>query len=183
MAIGLALVAQVVAFDWNLLRPRLEQYLAEKSHRSVRIGDLQVSLSASLDPTLRLRRVRIDNAAWADARPFIDAGELRATFLLSSLIDRRPVISRLVLIDADVDFERRADGLRNWRLIRPEDRGPTRVRLMSIEAIRSKIRFAHRGLEPTCRRPPLPSKVPRRLSRRGYCSKAPTVRRRSLARS
>ena len=147
MAIGLALVAQVVAFDWNLLRPRLEQYLAEKSHRSVRIGDLQVSLSASLDPTLRLRRVRIDNAAWADARPFIDAGELRATFLLSSLIDRRPVISRLVLIDADVDFERRADGLRNWRLIRPEDRGPTRVRLMSIEAIRSKIRFAHRGLE------------------------------------
>ncbi len=37
--------------------------------------------------------------------------------------------------------------MRNWRLIHPEDRGPTRVRLMSIEAIRSKIRFAHRGLE------------------------------------
>ena len=113
----------------------------------MRIGDLHVSLSASLDPTLRLRRVQIDNAAWAHSRPFIDAGELQATFLLSSLIDRRPVISRLVLIDADVDLERQADGLRNWRLIRPDDRGPTRVRLMSIEAIRSKIRFAHRGLD------------------------------------
>ncbi|MEO6743066.1 MAG: AsmA family protein, partial [Caldimonas sp.] len=146
-AIGVALVALALVFDWNWFRPRLEQYLAEKSHRSVRIGDLHVSLSAALDPTLRLRRVRIDNAAWADARPLIDAGELQATFLLSSLIDRRPVISRLVLIDADVDLERQADGLRNWRLIHPEDRGPTRVRLMSIEAIRSKIRFAHRGLE------------------------------------
>ena len=145
--IGVALVALLWAFDWNWFRPRLEHYLAEKSQRSVRIGDLHLSLSAAFDPTLRLRGVRIENAPWADARPFIDAGELRATFLLSSLIDKRPVISRLVVIDADIDLERQVDGLRNWRLIHPDDRGPTRVRLMSIEAIRSKIRFAHRALE------------------------------------
>jgi hypothetical protein len=133
-AIGVALVVLAVAFDWNWFRPRLEHFLAERSQRSVRIGDLRVSLSPSLDPTLRLRDVRIANAAWADDRPFIDAGELRATFLLSSLFDKRPVISHLVVIDADIDFERQADGLRNWRLFRPDDRGPTRIRLRSIEA-------------------------------------------------
>ena len=145
-ALGLALAALVIAFDWNWVRPSLERYLAEKSQRSVRIGDFHVSFSRSLDPTLRFRTVRIDNAPWADPRPFIDAGELRATFPLSSLIHRRPAISHLVVIDAEIDLERQADGLRNWRLIRPDDRGPMRVRLMSIEAVRSRIRFAHRGL-------------------------------------
>ena len=92
-ALGLVLTALVVAFDCNWVRPNLERYLAEKSLRSVRIGDFHVSLSSSLDPTLRFRSVRIDNAKWADPRPFIDAGELRMTFLLSSLLERRPVIS------------------------------------------------------------------------------------------
>ena len=62
---GIALVALALAFDWNWFRPRLEQYLAAKSQRSVCIGDLHVSLSAALDPTAT-PRVRIDNAAWAD---------------------------------------------------------------------------------------------------------------------
>ena len=147
MAIGVALVALAVAFDWNWFRPRLEQYLAEKSQRSVRIGDLHVSLSPSLDPTLRMRGVQIANAASAGSAGHSSMpGKLRATFLLSSLIDKRPVISHLVVIDADIDLERQADGLRNWRLVHPDDRGPTRIRLMSIEAVRSRIRFAHRGL-------------------------------------
>src|SRR5690242_19307431 len=57
--LGLALAALVIAFDWNWMRPNLERYLAEKSQRSVRIGDFHVSLSSSLDPTLRFRAVRI----------------------------------------------------------------------------------------------------------------------------
>jgi uncharacterized protein involved in outer membrane biogenesis len=56
------------------------------------------------------------------------------------------VIRHLRLVDADVDLERQADGLRNWRLTRPDDRGPGVIRVMALEAVRSRIRFVHRGL-------------------------------------
>ena len=68
------------------------------------------------------------------------AGEASFTFSLTSLWDRRPVISRLVLIDANVQLERREDGLRNWRLTNPEDRGPGRVKVLSLEPHRTTIR-------------------------------------------
>ena len=39
-------------------------------------------------------------------------------------------------------MERQADGLRNWRLRNPEDRGPGRVKVLRLEPHRSKIRYA-----------------------------------------
>lgn len=143
---GVAVVFLALAFDWNWFRPALEQYLADKSHRSVRIDDFRVGFSWSLDPTFRLRGVRIENAAWADPRPFIVARELTATCTLASLFRKRPVITRLELVDADIDLERQADGLRNWRLTRPDDRGPGIVRVLALEPTRSRIRFVHRGI-------------------------------------
>jgi uncharacterized protein involved in outer membrane biogenesis len=46
-----------------------------------------------------------------------------------------------------VDLERQADGLRNWRLIHPEDRGPMRTKVLSVDAQRSELRFVHGGLD------------------------------------
>src|SRR6476619_2700741 len=75
----LALAIVIAAFDWNWFRPQVERYFSEKSHRSVRIADFRVSWSAAFDPTFHLRGVEIQNAPWADARPFIVAAELHAT--------------------------------------------------------------------------------------------------------
>ena len=147
--LGLVVVLAVIAalFDWNWLRHPLERYLNEQSHREIRIGDLHVDLGFSLEPTVRVRDVYIENAPWADKRPFISAREVSATFSLKSVWQKRPVISRLVLIDADLDMERQADGLRNWRLLNPEDRAPGKVKVQSLEPHRSRIRFARGDID------------------------------------
>lgn len=147
--LGLLVVLAIVAalFDWNWFRYPLERYLIHRSHREIRIGDLQVDLGFSLEPTVRVRDVYVENAPWADQRPAAIAGEASFTFSLKSVWELRPVISRLVLSDADVDLERQADGLRNWRLRRPENRGPGRIKVLSLEAHRTKIRFIRRDTD------------------------------------
>lgn len=141
LAIGVAL------FDWNWFRHPLERYLIHRSHRAIRIGDLHVDLGFSLEPTVRVRDVYIENAPWANKRPVAVAGEASFTFSLKSVWEGRAVISRLVLIDADVDLERQVDGLRNWRLLNPEDRGPGRVKVLRMEPHRTKIRIIRRDID------------------------------------
>jgi uncharacterized protein involved in outer membrane biogenesis len=158
IAVGLLLAIGigVALFDWNWLRGPLVNYLHGKSGREVRIGDLHVTLAWTLEPTVRLRGVYIENAAWASRQPMAAAGEVAFTFSLDSLRERRPIVSRLVLIDADVDMERRADGLRNWRLNEPDYRGPGRVQVRTLEAQRSKVRFINgeAGLDMTTQAAP-----------------------------
>lgn len=149
IALGVAgaLVIAAALFDWNWLRGPLERHLTEKSGREVRIDHLEVNLGLALQPTVRLRGLHIENAPWAAQQPMIAAQEAVFTFALRSLWERRPVILRLVLRDARVDIERHADGRRNWRLLDPEDRGPGRVRVQTLEAYNSHVRFMHGGIE------------------------------------
>lgn len=137
-------LAVVVLFDWNWLRPPLVAYIESESGRDVRIDDLDVELAFSLEPTIRLTGVYIENAPWAGERPFATAGEASFTVSLKSVWEGRPVISRLVLVDAEVDMQRRADGVRNWRLKKPDDPSPGRITVQTLEAHRTTIRFANR---------------------------------------
>ena len=145
LLVGLAILAAL--FDWNWFRHPLERYLIDRSHREIRIGDLHVDIGLSLEPTVRVRDLYIENAPWADKRPFIVASEAFFTVSLKSVWERRPVISRLVLIDAEVDVERQADGLRNWRLRNPDDRSPARFRVLRLEPHRTTIRFVRRDID------------------------------------
>jgi len=148
LGVGFALAFTLALFDWNWLRPSLERHLSEKSQRAVRIGDLAVELGLSFEPTVRLRGVYIENAPWADTkRPLALAGEASFTLALKTLWDEQLVVSRIVLKDAEVDLERLADGLRNWRLREPDYRGPGRFKVLAIETHRTRIRFVHRGIE------------------------------------
>jgi len=145
---GLAVALTLALFNWNWLRPSLERHLSEKSQRQVKIGELQVELGFSFEPTVRLRRLYIENAPWADTkRPLVVAGEASFTLALKTLWDEQRVVSRIVLKDAEVDLERLPDGLRNWRLREPDNRGPGRYKVLAVETHRSSIRFAHRGID------------------------------------
>lgn len=147
LAIAAALVALLVFWDWNWFRPSLVTYLAGRSGRSVQIDDLSIGMDGALQPVVRLRGVRIENAAWADTkRPMAVAGAAEFTFSWRSLAERRPVVAKLALVDADIDLQRRADGLRNWRLRRPDDRGPGRMRMLTMQPERTRIRFSHQSL-------------------------------------
>ena len=143
LATVLIAVAQTALFDWNWLRRPLINHLMERSGREVRIEDLHVTIGFA--PIIRLRGVYIQNAPWAGKRPFAIAREASFTVSLKSLWERRPVVLKLMLLDADVDMQRQADGLRNWRLRHPDDRSPGRVTIRTLEAHRTTIRFANRA--------------------------------------
>ncbi|MET0335369.1 MAG: AsmA family protein [Rhizobacter sp.] len=141
----LALLSLLVA-DWNWARPMVVQYLRHTSQRDVRVDDLQIRLDADWRPVVRLRGVHVANASWAGTKPFAVAEEVRMTFAWASLLSRPRVVTELALVGADVDMQRQADGLRNWRLTRPDDRGPARMRIQRLRAERSVLRFTHRGV-------------------------------------
>jgi uncharacterized protein involved in outer membrane biogenesis len=142
-----ALVLLLVLFDWNWLRHPLERYLSERAGRTVTMDDLQVTFSPRLEPTVWLRGVYVENAQWADKRPMAVAKTAAFTFSLASVIEGRPVVSHLLLTDADVDLERQADGLTNWRLTHPDDRSAGKIKILALETLRSKLRYRDRYLD------------------------------------
>jgi uncharacterized protein involved in outer membrane biogenesis len=146
LVVVLLLALGLWLFDWNLLRGPLQDYIAGKSGRDVKIERLSVGLDAQFEPTITLRGLTIANAPWSNnKRPFIVAGEVAFTFSWQSVVERRAVISVLKLVDAQVDLQRRADGQRNWRVTKPEDRGPARVRVRALDATRSTLHLWHEG--------------------------------------
>ena len=134
---GLAVVAALVVLALLLqpwwLAPLMSHRLSASAQRQVHFDSMWVTLTGALQPAVHFRGVRIDNAPWADrSRPFAALESATAEFTWRSVRERRPVIALLVLRGGEIDFERRADGLRNWRLRRPDDRGPGRFKVLSI---------------------------------------------------
>ena len=158
LAAVLALGLLAAAFDATWFRPLIQHHVQQRSGRQVDFETLRLGLDASLQPTVRLTQLQVQNAAWAASRPLVRAAELGFTLSWESLWADTIVLTRLTLVDAELDLERQADGLRNWRLTRPNDRGPGRVRVLALDAQRTQARVVHRGmaLEITLRRTPLP---------------------------
>jgi AsmA family protein len=136
-----------VLFDWNWLRPSLEHYLKQRTGRTVTADDLQVSFGARFAPTIRLGNVYVENTSWAGPRPMAVARVASFTFSLSSLLEQRPVVSHVLLVDADVDLERQPDGLTNWRLAHPDDRSAGKVKILALETRNSRLRYSDRLLD------------------------------------
>ena len=142
-----ALVLVALVFDSNWLCHPLEQYLTKKSGRLVTIRHLNAHLGLDFDVHVTVSGVHIDNTPWADARPMADIGSMSFSISPRSAWESLTVISRIVLVDADIDMEMQADGLRNWRLTRPDDRSPAKVKVLILEPHRSRIRYLNRGLD------------------------------------
>ncbi len=124
------------------------RYLSATSGRAVHVDSIRVGLSAALEPVVHMTGVEIENVAWADSKaPFARVREAVAVVSWRSVTERRPVLALLVLREGEVDLERQADGLRNWRLRDPENRGPGRYKVLSLRAERSRLRVLHRGIE------------------------------------
>ena len=130
------------------LAPLMSHRLSASAQRQVHFDSMWVTLTGALEPAVHFRGIRIENAPWADrSRPFADLEAATAVFSWRSVREQRPVIELLVLRGGEIDFERRADGLRNWRLRRPDDRGPGRFKVLSIRGENASARFLHEGLE------------------------------------
>jgi len=148
LAIVVALVVLALLLQPWWLAPLVSHRLSASAQRQVQLDSMWVTLTGALEPAVHFRGVRIENAPWADrSRPFADLEAATAVFSWRSVREQRPVIEVLVLRGGEIDFERRADGLRNWRLRRPDDRGPGRFKVLSIRGENASARFLHEGLE------------------------------------
>lgn len=152
-AVRIAIVAAIAfsvllwVFNWTWLRPLIRYTVAERSGRSIDFDEMHIGLDRFLDPTVQLRGLLIQNATWAASRPLVRAGMVSFTFSSRTLFADQIVIKRLVLLDAEVDLERQADGLRNWRLIHPDDRGPPGIKVLAVDAMRSEVRVVDPGID------------------------------------
>jgi uncharacterized protein involved in outer membrane biogenesis len=159
LAIGALLLATVLLQPF-WLAPLVGRQLSHSSGRPVHFDRMWIGLSSSLQPVVQWRGVRIDNAPWADSPgPFAALASAAAVLSWQSLPQRRPVIELMVLRDGEVDLERRADGLRNWRLSHPDDRAPGRYKVLSLQAERASLRFRHEGADLDLRASARPSGV------------------------
>lgn len=146
LGIGLLVVGFVLAFDGTWFRPLIQRHVQERSGRQIDFDALHIGLNASLQPTVRVRNLLIQNARWAASnRPLVRADEVGFTFSWQGLFRSPTLVTRLDLVDAEIDLERQADGLRNWRITRPDDRGPGRVRVQSIEARNTRVHVIDRA--------------------------------------
>lgn len=142
----LLLVTFAAVFDWTWCRPLVQHYVRAHAGRAIDFQHLRVGLAPDLSLRIEVRGLQIENAAWATRRAFIDAGVVRADIAWRSLTGPHVIVTRAVLVDAQVNMERSADGLRNWRLSKPLDRGPGRVRVLALDATRSTVHLADQVL-------------------------------------
>ena len=165
LVVMLALAALCWAFDWNWCRPLIRHYVMSRSQRSFDFDDMKVHFRDGLDPTIEFRGLTIQNAPWAASKaPFIHAGRLALTVSWRTLGSDMTVLSMIELDDAQVDMERRADGIRNWRITRPDDTGPPRVRVLALDARNSSLHTIHRGIDLELDAATTPLAAPRTLA-------------------
>ena len=147
VVLAAAVVLALLLQPW-WLAPLIGHRLSASAQREVHFDSMWVTLTGSLQPVVHFRGVRIANAPWADrSRPFAALGAATAVFSWLSLREHRPVIALMILRDGEVDLERRADGLRNWRLSHPGDRGPGWFKVLSIRGENAAVRFMHERIE------------------------------------
>jgi len=136
-------VLVVLTHPW-WLAPALSRYLTSTSGRPVHFESARFGLTPA--PVLRLQGVRIANAPWAEtSRPFAVFEEVEFE-MTGQRHEGRWVVSRIGLKNGEAHLERRPDGLRNWRLRNPEERGPGRFWFLVLEAERTALTFTHHGI-------------------------------------
>ena len=122
LAAGLALLALVLsavlylAFgDLSRHKPRVEEFITERSGRSFRIeGPFELEILPEV--SVAAENVRLGNAEWGTEQPMLDIGRFATVIDLWSLISGPVRIRSLELSDVAVLLEKDAEGNANWVL-------------------------------------------------------------------
>lgn len=144
-AVVLSIVAAVVllllVFDWNWLRGPLERYVSNKTEREFRVADLDVDLG--MTPTIKLKGVYFANTPWAKSKdPMARIGSLEFSVSLRDLWDKKILVPRAAMSQADLVFEKSADLRKNWVLKTPaRSAEPGKLRIGSISVDQGRFRY------------------------------------------
>lgn len=115
LALFLLLVIAVLLFDWNTARPYLAAWVSGQTGREFSAQDLDVDLS--LQPTITLRGLEVENAEWGLSQPMLTADSVEAQIDLRGLLRGEVVLPSVRLDGADLLLQRNAEGKSNWDFI------------------------------------------------------------------
>ena len=122
LTIALLIVFATFAYlqfaDLNRYKPQISQRLSAYLHRSVVIaGDFDIKL---IPLSLSLTDAKIANAPWGSKPDMLSVQQLDLELGLLPLLTGELLISKFVLDDVQVVFERSEQGDNNWHLIEPK---------------------------------------------------------------
>lgn len=133
-----ALFIFVTVFDFNTLKPEIEQTVLEATGRRIRLeGDLRIELGAP--PVISITDVLFANASWATRPDMVRIGELEIQIALLPLMSGTVDIRRISLIEPDIAIETNSTGAYNFELDLPDRSTHTSAApRLKIDSIRIK---------------------------------------------
>lgn len=145
LAIVAVITVFLLLFDWNWLRGPLERYVSNKTEREFRVSDLDVDLG--MTPTIKLKDIYFANAAWSKSKdPMARIGSLEFSVSLRDLWEKKILVPRAAMSNADLVFEKSGDERRNWVFKEPtESAEPSKLRIGSISVDKGRLRYLDHG--------------------------------------
>jgi uncharacterized protein involved in outer membrane biogenesis len=155
-AVVLALVAVlavfVVTFDWNLVRPWVDDKVSLALGRPFVInGDLRVGWQHPVDeqgwrawiprPRVSAYHVAIGNPPWTKQPQFATVDEITFNVKVLPLIEHTISVPFIKVVNPSIDLERLADGRNNWTFPSIQSHQPSSWTLALFE-----LRFAKGGI-------------------------------------
>jgi uncharacterized protein involved in outer membrane biogenesis len=143
-ALVVLLVAFVVLFDWNWVRPSIERYISKRTEREFHSSDLHVKLG--LTPTIQLRDVYFGNAKWSKEAPAMARIEKLEFSIALRDLPEKILVPRVALTRPELVFERLPDNRKNWILSDPSDTSPSKLRISTLSVDHGKLRYIDHGV-------------------------------------
>jgi len=143
LAVILLIIAFLMWFDWNWFRVPVQNYISQKTQREFRISHLDVKLGRY--PRVILNEVYFQNADWSKNGPMARVGKLEFTVSPRDLFEKKVVLPRLALSNADIVMEELKDGRRNWIFSDPNDTSETSFRVSTLSVDHGKLRYINHG--------------------------------------
>jgi uncharacterized protein involved in outer membrane biogenesis len=143
LAVILLIIAFVLLFDWNWFRVPVQNYISKKTQREFRMSHLDVKLGRY--PKVILDNVYFQNAGWSKNGPMAQVGRLEFTVSPRDLLERKIIVPRLALSNADVVMEELKDGRRNWIFSDPNDTSETVFRISTLSVDHGQLRYVNHG--------------------------------------
>lgn len=139
------LIILVIVFDWNWFRIPLERYISDKTQREFRISNLDVDLG--LTPKIKMKDVYFANAEWSrTGSPMAQIGLLEFSVSLRDLWERKILVPRAALSQADFVFEKAPDERKNWVLQAPSETTQSSLfRISTLSIDQGHLRYTDHG--------------------------------------
>jgi len=113
IALMAAVYVLLRTYDYNKLRPRIEQMVKEATGRELNLaGD--ISLAVGFSPALVVTDITFANAPWASQPQMVKIGKLQAQVRLLPLLVGDVELRRVGLKGVDVLLETNPEGQGNW---------------------------------------------------------------------